>query len=190
MHYVDKGRERDQRGKPASATYLVCSTATKAGRGCQYRSWRYPQTEAIILEGVLEVDYRQLHPAVYEAATKALATLDARRLTLEDTLAKTEDALNALLDSLESGGRDSKAIRERIEKREATRDATKGDLRRSLGPSRTQRLNVAVPGSGTTWKSQRRWKRGRRSREPPGTTLPCSSHGPAWRHCYGGPSRG
>ena len=91
LHFVNKGNDD---------IYLVCSSARRKVGNCGYRAWRYEPVEEFILDGVLEVDYRQLHPVVYEAATKAMADLEERRLTLENSLGKIGTDLENLTEAL------------------------------------------------------------------------------------------
>jgi len=94
MHYVNKGVG------PKGGSFLVCSNARRGVNGCRYFSWRYRNTERLIVESLEEVDLRELFPSLYAATESALQTLAKAKATAEARLEKAKVDRKRVVDLL------------------------------------------------------------------------------------------
>lgn len=96
MVYVNKGHD-GPRGK-----LLVCTRA-KAGKGCHYLPWEYPQFERSVLTYCKGLDFDAfLQPR--DTVKSELAALSARIAVLESSITDNEQRQAYLLEAIESGG--------------------------------------------------------------------------------------
>jgi len=94
MHYENKGRG------PKGGTYLVCADARNKVGNCLRHSWKYPQTQAHIILNLMELDFREIFPNLYERSQTVISHLEDAILVKEAELNKTEKALERLADLL------------------------------------------------------------------------------------------
>jgi hypothetical protein len=96
MVYVNKGGD-GPRGK-----LLVCSRA-KAGKGCHYVPWEYPQFERSVLTYCKGLDFHAFLQ-IRDTVKSELSTLSARIAVLEDSITDNQTRQANLLEAIESGG--------------------------------------------------------------------------------------
>jgi DNA invertase Pin-like site-specific DNA recombinase len=121
MHFENKGRG------PKGGTYLVCSSARIKSNGCKRHAWRYPETQAHIISNINEVDYRGLFPNILKESQEVLNRLEGEVLKKEEQLRKVDASIEKILDLLEDK-EDSRALLERLEKREKEKEQLKSEL--------------------------------------------------------------
>jgi DNA invertase Pin-like site-specific DNA recombinase len=97
MVYVNKGHD-GPRGK-----LLVCTRA-KAGKGCHYVPWEYPQFERSVLMYCKGLDF-DAFLQTRDSVKSELATLGARIALLESSLADNEQKQANILEAIESGAK-------------------------------------------------------------------------------------
>lgn len=96
MVYVNKGH-----GGPR-AKLLVCARA-KAGKGCHYVPWEYPQFERSVLTYCKGLDF-DTFLQTRDTVKSELAALSARIAVLESSITDNEQRQAHLLEAIESGG--------------------------------------------------------------------------------------
>lgn len=99
MHFEDKGP------RPKGGSYLICSHA-KRRLGCTSPRWKYPEAQAHILLNLLELDFRELFPALYTRSKEELSRLEGllaiKEQALKDAGAKLEKLVDLLIDRPDS----------------------------------------------------------------------------------------
>lgn len=85
MHFINKG---------SGEHYLTCSNARRKVGNCTAPSWRYGPTEAFIIATLQEIDYRELFPAVFQAAADTIKRLDTELLLKEEHLQKIAEQVD------------------------------------------------------------------------------------------------
>jgi len=93
MHYENKGKP------PKGGSYLVCSHARRS-MGCARHAWRYPETQAHIISNLLELDFRELFPSLFERGREAIHKLESDLLVKEHELVTVDGKLERLTDLL------------------------------------------------------------------------------------------
>ncbi|RQQ21307.1 recombinase family protein [Burkholderia stagnalis] len=96
MVYVNKGHDGPR------ARLLVCARA-KAGKGCHYVPWEYPQFERSVLTYCKGLDF-DAFLETRDTVKSELTALSARIAVLESSITDNEQRQEYLLEAIESGG--------------------------------------------------------------------------------------
>ncbi|WP_320174100.1 recombinase family protein [Maridesulfovibrio sp.] len=120
MHFENKGKP------PKGGSYLVCSHA-RMNLNCKRYAWRYPETQAHIILNLLELDYRELFPSVFENCRESVQKLEDSVNTTESRLNATQSKIERLTDLLLERP-DSNALLTRLDALEEERDKLQESL--------------------------------------------------------------
>ena len=98
----------------------MCSHA-RMNLNCKRYAWRYPETQAHIILNLLELDYRELFPSVFENCRESVQRLEDSVNTTESKLNATQSKIERLTDILLERP-DSNALLTRLDALEEERD--------------------------------------------------------------------
>jgi len=123
MHFENKGKS------PKGGSYLVCSHA-RMKLECTRHAWRYPQAQAHIILNLMELDYRELFPTVYEKCRESVQRLEDEAMVAEASLKSVQGKIERLMDLLIDRP-DSAALLDRLDLLEQERDTLKDALEKA-----------------------------------------------------------
>ncbi|MFL9908295.1 recombinase family protein [Paraburkholderia sp. RL17-337-BIB-A] len=113
MVYVNKGHSGPR------AKLLVCARA-KAGNGCHYVPWEYPQFERSVLTYCKGLDF-DAFLQTRDTVKSELAALSARIAVLESSMTDNEQKQANILEAIESGGSKFPQLQARMDQLEQDR---------------------------------------------------------------------
>jgi DNA invertase Pin-like site-specific DNA recombinase len=168
MHYVSKGS--GSRG----GTYLACSGA-RAGLGCDHPSWRYLAVQSVLIQGLNEVDFRELYPAVYQSVSAKLRELEDSNRVKAEELERITKQIDNVVDIIVDNPT-SKAMQAKLVTLEETKGRLEDDIRGTEDELSKKRDNISHGSEGLEEALERLLKAEERGEEVELMTLRSRLH--------------